>query len=738
MPRARRSTRLSGATTKYTSDPFEVAGVSDDFDFAEGPSVPGRREKQPISPEISSDEEYKEAQNDATEGRGAEDEDDDEDGDVEMVLEEPDDEDELNDDDTDAVKPKKAKKAKAPARASSKAKPPRSRPEDRTVAIAEDETHFRGTWNPIEHMGKTIHMKVTFGTDERDLLSMAYTRDRFARGVDAAFPTRASLDEAQTLPDYKYGPTFGAEPEDVKKESTRGWDWYYADDIGGRARKRQRIEPIGEEEARSRYMMRQEKKLTVFIGPVDEQKKFELRQNEAADFGEAWRDKGKKSDFEPKTATREGWLLNMGQKIQGMAWVPNQPGLTQYLAIVAPISDEQKEDYPDPMKHQAGLAFRPSPLYPCALQIWAFKAKRDDVLTKTLDMKFKPRLRLALCTDWGDLRRIAWCPMPRAPRDEDDEDPLKHLGLLAGVWGDGYVRVIDVKLSRDPSATEFKRVHSPVFEAKPPSTVCTCVAWLSPTDIAVGCANGFVAIWSIIPSPESPTSPMPYFYEPLHRTYVLNLTSAYPTHPHLICTTAMDGETRMSSIIDYQKDTVETNRMRMGSPHVSYSPWLHSFLSSDENDFVRLLAVRRFYTTSAVARLSSTASALAPCSSWHPSILLGCAGGAVIATNPIRRLLHIKEKQWQQTWFTHEWVRGKEADSAGGVSRFIDGYRAESIMLSRNMVGDRKMVNGIMMLTIFDEGTHVTALAWNPNQPCAGWASAALGSGLLRVEDLAI
>jgi transcription factor C subunit 6 len=199
----------------------------------------------------------------------------------------------------------------------------------------------------------------------------------------------------------------------------------------------------------------------------------------------------------------------------------------------------------------------------------------------------------------------------------------------------------------------------------------------------------------------------------------------------------MDGETRLTSIVDYQKDTVETTRMRMASPHAAYSPLLHAFISSDENDFARLLAVRRFFTTTAVARLPSTVSALAPCSFWHPSVLLGCAGGEVIATSPIRRLVHPKEKQWQQTWFTHEWARGQDADSAG-TSRFIDGYRAESFSLLRNMVGDRRMVNGTMMITIFDEPRHVTALTWNPNQLCAGWASAGLGCGLIRVEDLAI
>lgn len=109
-----------------------------------------------------------------------------------------------------------------------------------------------------------------------------------------------------------------------------------------------------------------------------------------------------------------------------------------------------------------------------------------------------------------------------------------------------------------------------------------------------------------------------------------------------------------------------------------------------------------------------------------------------MVTNPLRRLLHSKERQWQQAWFAHEWTQGLGEPDSPGVSRFTDGFRAESVGLQRNTMGDRQLVNGIMTITIFEEGTHVTALAWNPNRSCASWASAALGCGLVRVEDVAI
>lgn len=274
-----------------------------------------------------------------------------------------------------------------------------------------------------------------------------------------------------------------------------------------------------------------------------------------------------------------------------------------------------------------------------------------------------------------------------------------------------------------------------MFEAKPPSTLCTCLTWLSPSDIAVGCADGFVAIWNIAPTQSTPADPLPYFYHRIHASYVLSIASAYPAYPHLIATTSMDGETRLSSVLQPQADVTEASRIRMGSPHIVFSPVLQSFLSSEENDFIRLLVVRRFFSSTSVARISSAVSALAAPSAWHPTVMMGCTSGAVVATNPVRRVLSARAKQWQLAWFTHEW-----APRAGtsGVSRFVDGFRAEQIGLQRNLATDRNIVSRHSVATVFEEGTHVTALAWNPNQCCAGWASAGMGCGLVRVEDVAL
>lgn len=139
-----------------------------------------------------------------------------------------------------------------------------------------------------------------------------------------------------------------------------------------------------------------------------------------------------------------------------MAWAPNQNGLSQYLAVAAPLTKDQKDEYRSE-DSEPFSAFQPSRPFPSALQIWEVRAKSSETNTRPLDMDYKPQLRQLICADWGDLRRMAWCTIPRDKRDEDEEEPRKPIGLLATIWGDGKVRVLDIKIGRGTQETEFRK-----------------------------------------------------------------------------------------------------------------------------------------------------------------------------------------------------------------------------------------------------------------------------------------
>jgi len=67
------------------------------------------------------------------------------------------------------------------------------------------------------------------------------------------------------------------------------------------------------------------------------------------------------------------------------------------------------------------------------------------------------------------------------------------MGLLAGVFGDGTARVIDIR--KQWLGGEAETVHVKIDEAgwtfeMGEDVLATCIAWKSHTEIIVGCSNG--------------------------------------------------------------------------------------------------------------------------------------------------------------------------------------------------------------------------------------------------------
>ncbi|QGA12855.1 hypothetical protein EYB26_000500 [Talaromyces marneffei] len=784
----RRSTRRATTRKSYTEDVFEAIGLEDEEDgeHIEKPSSSKEaKDKSRKRLRDESDDEFveEEAAAAAAEASGDEDE--------SVKMEEAADDDFENEGQNDGggggsiaeepVTPA-AKFSRLSIAARSSRTPTsnaaRQRRDDGTILFKPTDTHTRGAYNPSEHVGKSMHIKLSFGTDDRDLLATAAARTQWSLGADATLPTRGTLENAPSADEYGPGATHGVSAEELEREATEAWDWYYDDNYGPAFRKRQRVEKIDKQRAEQTYLYRPRKaRHKVIYGPSGNLSTAYLGQHESLNFGDAWKyrdethktgtasDAPKKgrgwakmkteasispvNDNEPATPTEQrrknhyGWILNLSGKVQALGWAPNQDGLTQYLAVSTPISPEQEKGHNPPEPPSASRAFSASPPYPGAIQIWSFDAEnRKDGMVKTIDVKIKPKLRLVLCTDFGHIRKIHWCRFARRRRDEEIDASRHDLGLLACIFSDGRTRVFDVKVSRDAESTEYLHVKSAAFTAIPSPTISACMTWLSPTDIAIGCANGWVAVYNIATYQTTSKpggqgdEPVPYIYIPIHSTYLTNIETAYPQYPHLISTVSMDGNTRLTSLLDAVKDVVETQRQRLGAMQISYYPHLQAFVSSDENDFVRGLSVRRFYTATSIGKIPSTITTIASGSLWHPSVMVGCTEGSIYCFNPLRRFMHSKEAYYHARWFLHEWAVGKDVETPN-TSRFTDDLEVENLSLVRNTEGG-KIVNGVMTITIYDEQQHVLALNWNPNQHCAGWAAAGLGSGLVRVEDLAM
>ena len=444
----RRSARNKGPRTTYTEDPFVSAGIVDDSSSEEPEELSRKKTtKKPTKKatkvkveDSASDEEFvagsepdmadededeDEADEDEVPVRGGGEVDDGELGEIDyMEIDQP------------AATPHKTRKFRKETIQTAQG----------SMTITRDLTHQRGMLDSRDQVGKYMHAHLTYGSDERDLGLAIHMRGRWRWGRDGTFPSRFSLDQPQGESDSPHGKTLGIEPEDLERERTLGWAWYYDNEIGETFRQNQQFgKPLKEVEVRKKYLPRPKPSPhTVLLGPAKNQTAYQLGYHDHMNTQQAWGDRKPRTSDKSDAKLHEAWLTNIGQRVQCMAWAPNQDGASQYLAISAPITEEQMEEYREPgTDHDS--SFAPSPPYPNAIQLWEFKADMGGSQTKAIDMTAEPRFCLALCTEWGRLRQMVWCPMGRERRGNVD-DGLIDIGLLGTIWGDGKVRILDVKL----------------------------------------------------------------------------------------------------------------------------------------------------------------------------------------------------------------------------------------------------------------------------------------------------
>lgn len=233
----------------------------------------------------------------------------------------------------------------------------------------------------------------------------------------------------------------------------------------------------------------------------------------------------------------------------------------------------------------------------------------------------------------------------------------------------------------------------------------------------------------------------PWLFLQLHSTYILSLTTAYPTHPALLISSSLSGYLRLTSLCAPATDYVLSTRTRTPPSSLAYCDSLLSVVALEEaSETLRLWGLRCFYASLACGKLGSApgpGQGIVDVGRCHSSIAAGGADGSVIVTNPMRKALGRKDVGWQQIVFKHEWVRRAEQGPRQGMSRVTESYEGEKVDLSVKLRSNCK--ESVAKSTVYEEETAVTALGWNPNDSgCGGWLAVGWGSGLVRVQDMAV
>lgn len=590
--------------------------------------------------------------------------------------------------------------------------------------------HNRGIPDGVQRKGaKRVRQLFLFGSSADDTETVRKAIYRWA--FEDTLPTRKRPDERGT---GGFQPSYWQGEEGRAKEAAEAWRWYHHD--GGREafEQRQSMDEITSEA--SLEFLPNGPERSFLMGPFQTPSLSKLDVCTSMSLRQAWgANETNGADTAQKTeqTKRHGFMVNVGSKVWCLEWAPNQSGSNQYLAVSAMPARELVP----------GQQFKPQHPVAASIQLWRIRSNAQGVI-RTDE---QPLLDTLLCTKWGDARALKWCP---APHREPEGATTLHLGLLAGVWGDGVLRVLDIRTTADKGATSCRLITKAAFEVSPPATVFNSVTWVSSTRIAAGCANGFVAIFDLPTSlvTDSPKPPRPTFFASIATGYILSIASAYPSHPNLLITTSADGYARLTDLTSPNPSsfeaTVQAPRARSTQELVVWNDFCQSGLMIDDNFSLKGLPIRRFFTTVALGRSTSAGTALAtsPC---HPFVLIGSANGEVTGSNPMRRIVESKYIPLLQKWFSHEWRRPAQGDAEKGIgehglTRFTEGYKVYEGQRNYNEGAMQNMKNdkdhGLYFHTVYEEETAVTALAWNPNPEYGGWAAAGCADGLLRVEDL--
>ncbi|KAI4109370.1 MAG: hypothetical protein L6R37_000527 [Teloschistes peruensis] len=313
-------------------------------------------------------------------------------------------------------------------------------------------THMRGITDPsgakVRGGPKSDYLYALFGDATQDVIHMARSRDQWCDAV--TLPERPNESGSRGMHHF-----FSHPEEKCHWEATVGWDWYYIH--GGRRyfEAMQRSHSLSSKEANRYVPQPSHSYRTVFMGPYGRQTRFDLPILQSMALREAWEQASQPNKDEApgparhkRKPPREGWLLNVGTGVRCLDWAPNHSGDTQYLAL-----STFQPRINEPLKFSP--AFTPQS-FPSSIQIWSFCSSEAPDRKSLLDPITPPRLRLVICFDWGDAKHLTWCPMPRKFRDEGQEECKIPIGLLAGVWSDGHVRVIDIHLDASQSLQETR------------------------------------------------------------------------------------------------------------------------------------------------------------------------------------------------------------------------------------------------------------------------------------------
>jgi hypothetical protein len=386
------------------------------------------------------------------------------------------------------------------------------------------------------------------------------------------------------------------------------------------------------------------------------------------------------TDAATSPSGKQGYLVNASQPIWALDFLPQAPSSLkssqkQYIAI---------SGHPSFTPQTRLYVKQPEP---SVIQVWSLNTRGKAATTCELS--------ILICHEWGTCWDLKFCPYGAYGNG--------RVGLLAGVFSDGKVHVIDIREEwLNSTTTEHVRVSQAAWEYSfGEEYIATSLAWKSHTELLVGGSNGislfsanagYVALYDLSDASEDSMcqrknltkGTIPTFYHFVIDAYILNITSLAPLHPSLIVIAAFDGSVQTIDLRNPYSNTAQSHRQRTFGSFVSPLHFWGGILSPDDVCGIFFSTLR---PTKRGLILSSHNSAVwdvatsvgGPGSGLHPFVLTAGSDGVCSLVSSTNRI-HFGSKVLPQYMELMKRLGRKflfKLEKDGGGIKMLDNFEME-------------------------------------------------------------
>ncbi|CAE6398730.1 unnamed protein product [Rhizoctonia solani] len=350
--------------------------------------------------------------------------------------------------------------------------------------------------------------------------------------------------------------------------------------------------------------------------------------------------------------------FNVGNPVWGLDWCPISESFTaehnysQYLAVST-----------IPWTPKESTNTLPSPPQKSSIQIWRFGPSKTP--TDKTDLG-NASCALVICLDVLPARLLKWCPLPTNDEGKPIGGIVRKLGILAGLFGDGAVRIYaipDPEDFRTKGEPAYVRLARPLLHFALPDARFTYMDWGNSEVVAMGCSNGHIIAYNLKPCIQGARDPQGLLsFHPVRTSaYLATGLSILPTHyihvhqsrvqsvkwirlptepdedPHMIVSGGFDGHIYVTDLRHPGGMPVSMYRCRDVIQAVAFSAYGAGIISNEHENMIKytglhpLVLGRGHNVTESRGPIWDIAT-----SDLHPQVAVASSDGTLIIANLLK------------------------------------------------------------------------------------------------------